>query len=74
MTAVAPGRPALPGAAGGGVASRRAVTRWAWRLFRREWRQQLLVLALIVVAVAATIVGAAGRSRSTVLIGSAPGW
>ena len=33
--------------------------RWAWRLFRREWRQQLLVLALIVVAVAATIVGAA---------------
>ncbi len=33
--------------------------RWAWRLFRREWRQQLLVLALIVVAVAATIIGAA---------------
>ena len=24
--------------------------RWAWRLFRREWRQQLLVLALLVVA------------------------
>jgi putative ABC transport system permease protein len=39
--------------------SRRAVTRWAWRLFRREWRQQLLVLALIVVAVAATFVGSA---------------
>jgi putative ABC transport system permease protein len=35
------------------------VTRWAWRLFRREWRQQLLVLALIVVAVAATVLGAA---------------
>jgi putative ABC transport system permease protein len=35
------------------------VTRWAWRLFRREWRQQLLVLALIVVAVAATIIAAA---------------
>ncbi|HVA60563.1 MAG TPA: FtsX-like permease family protein [Mycobacteriales bacterium] len=33
--------------------------RWAWRLFRREWRQQLLVLGLIVMAVAATIVGAA---------------
>ena len=33
--------------------------RWAWRMFRREWRQQLLVLALIIVAVAATIVGAA---------------
>ncbi len=35
------------------------VIRWAWRLFRREWRQQLLVLALIMVAVAATVVGAA---------------
>jgi putative ABC transport system permease protein len=35
------------------------VIRWAWRLFRREWRQQLLVLALITVAVAATFVGAA---------------
>jgi putative ABC transport system permease protein len=35
------------------------MVRWAWRLFRREWRQQLLVLALIVVAVLATIVGAA---------------
>ncbi|HEV2241382.1 MAG TPA: hypothetical protein VGR98_10085, partial [Streptosporangiaceae bacterium] len=43
----------------GGVPARRAVIRWAWRLFRREWRQQLLVLALIVVAVAATFVGAA---------------
>jgi putative ABC transport system permease protein len=39
--------------------SRRAVIRWAWRLFRREWRQQLLVLVLIVVAVAVTIVGTA---------------
>jgi putative ABC transport system permease protein len=42
-----------------GVAARRAVVRWAWRLFRREWRQQLLVLALVVVAVAVTIVGSA---------------
>ena len=33
--------------------------RWAWRLFRREWRQQILVLTLITVAVAATIFGAA---------------
>src|ERR1700691_850609 len=45
--------------ADGGVPARRAVVRWAWRLFRREWRQQLLVLALIVVAVTATIVGSA---------------
>ncbi len=48
---------ALP--ANGGLPARRAVVRWAWRLFRREWRQQLLVLALIVVAVGATIVGGA---------------
>jgi putative ABC transport system permease protein len=45
--------------AGGGAPARRAVTRWAWRLFRREWRQQLLVLALVTVAVAATGLGAA---------------
>ena len=43
----------------GGAPARRAMVRWAWRLFRREWRQQLLILALIVVAVAATVVGAA---------------
>ncbi len=41
----------------GGLPARRAVTRWAWRLFRREWRQQFLILALITVAVAATILG-----------------
>ncbi|MGH3123238.1 MAG: FtsX-like permease family protein, partial [Streptosporangiaceae bacterium] len=53
-------RPAPVGAPGnGGVPARRAVIRWAWRLLRREWRQQLLVLALVTVAVAATIVGAA---------------
>ena len=46
-------------AANGGATARRAVMRWAWRLFRREWRQQLLVLALIVVAVAALFVAAA---------------
>ena len=43
----------------GGVPARRAMARWAWRLFRREWRQQLLVLALITIAVMATILGAA---------------
>ncbi|MGH9096672.1 MAG: ABC transporter permease, partial [Acidimicrobiales bacterium] len=43
----------------GGVPARRAMVRWAWRLFRREWRQQLLILALIIVAVAATVVGSA---------------
>ncbi|HTT88888.1 MAG TPA: FtsX-like permease family protein [Acidimicrobiales bacterium] len=53
-------------AAEGGVPARRAVSRWAWRLFQREWRQQLLVLSLIVVAVAATVVGAAVAIDSTV--------
>ncbi len=49
--------PALPGGAAG-IAARRAVARWGWRLFRREWRQQLLVFGLLTVAVAATIWGA----------------
>ena len=61
-------RPAAPpptsGARNGGMPARRAVTRWAWRLFRREWRQQLLVLALITVAVAATIIGAAAATNN----------
>src|ERR1700727_3288948 len=52
-------RPAAPGTGNGGVPARRAVIRWAWRLLRREWRQQLLILALITVAVAATFVGSA---------------
>ncbi len=53
-------RPAPAGAPRhGGVPARRAVIRWAWRLLRREWRQQVLVLALVTVAVAATVVGAA---------------
>ena len=52
-------RPALAGGSNGGVPARRAVIRWAWRLLRREWRQQLLILALITVAVAATFVGSA---------------
>ena len=52
-------RPAQAGAGNGGLPARRAVTRWAWRMFRREWRQQLLVLALIIVAVGATTLGAA---------------
>jgi putative ABC transport system permease protein len=41
---------------GGGVA-RRAVIRWAGRMFRREWRQQILVVTLLTVAVAAAIGG-----------------
>src|SRR5205807_3733617 len=52
------GRPVETEVPGGGMAARRAMVRWAWRLFRREWRQQLLVLALIIVAVVATVLGA----------------
>jgi putative ABC transport system permease protein len=52
------GFPDLDADAGSGIVARRAVIRWGWRLFRREWRQQLLVLGLLTVAVAATIWGA----------------
>ena len=45
-------RPAARVAGDGGLSARRAVVRWAWRLFRREWRQQILVLGLLAVAVA----------------------
>src|SRR5271155_4721114 len=44
-------RPRRALARNGGVPARRAVVRWAWRLLRHEWRQQLLILALITVAV-----------------------
>ncbi len=40
-------------------AGRRAVLRWSVRLFRREWRQQVLVLALLTVAVSAAVAGSA---------------
>jgi putative ABC transport system permease protein len=54
MTALAP-RAALGGPRNGGLAARRAVIRWARRMLRREWRQQILVLALLTVAVAAAV-------------------
>jgi putative ABC transport system permease protein len=37
----------------------RAVVRWAWRMYRREWRQQLAVLGLLTITVAAAVVGIA---------------
>ena len=48
-----------PGPTTGGVPARRAMLRWSWRLFKREWRQQFLILSLIIVAVAAVVVGSA---------------
>lgn len=60
MTVVVPDPPPdMVAARGGGSPARRAVMRWAWRLFRREWRQQLLVLTLLTVVVGATVLGAA---------------
>jgi putative ABC transport system permease protein len=53
MSATLRDRPVRAGPAGGGVPGRRAVARWAWRLLRREWRQQILVLALLTGTVAA---------------------
>jgi putative ABC transport system permease protein len=41
------------------TAARRVVVRWTLRMFRREWRQQLLVLVLITLAVALSVAGAA---------------
>jgi putative ABC transport system permease protein len=52
-------------AVSGGVAARRAITRWSMRMFRREWRQQVLVLALLTVAVAATVFGATAAYNAT---------
>ena len=49
-------RPAQEVPGRGGGPARRAVIRWAIRLLRFEWRQQFLILALITVAVGATVV------------------
>ena len=54
MTVLAP--PSRP-ATGGGMPARRALVRWAWRLLRREWRSQVLVTLLLMVAVLAAVCG-----------------
>ncbi|HKE75783.1 MAG TPA: FtsX-like permease family protein [Acidimicrobiales bacterium] len=48
----------MSGRAGGGVPARRAMVRWSLRMFRREWRQHVLVTALLTVAVAGAVLGA----------------
>jgi len=57
MSATLTPPPVQAGPARGSAPARRAIRRWAWRLLRREWRQQLLILLLLLVAVAATTVG-----------------
>ena len=52
-------------AAGGGIPARRAVVRWTWRLFRREWRQQTLLLVLLTLTVAAAVFGATAAYNLT---------
>jgi putative ABC transport system permease protein len=59
MSAMLQDRPVRPGSVSGGTAGRRVVTRWARRLLRREWRQQILVLALSAVTVGAASFGVA---------------
>ena len=54
----------LAGAGRGSLVARRAVIRWAWRLSRREWRQQILVVGLLAVAVAGTMVAVAAAASA----------
>ncbi len=55
MTVAAPLRPVAR--AEGGLPARRAMVRWAWRMLRREWRSQILVTLLLLVAVAVAVCG-----------------
>ena len=54
------------------LAARRALWRWAWRLFQREWRQQLLVLLLIMVA-SATAIMVTSAAYTLSPLGTTPG-
>ena len=67
MSTLVATRPSLQGTGDGGGPARRAMARWAWRLFRREWRRQALVLSLLVLAVAATTVGLGVAANATEL-------
>jgi putative ABC transport system permease protein len=42
---------------GGSAPARRALGRWAWRLFRREWRSQILLIALLTLTTAGAVFG-----------------
>ena len=41
----------------GGLPARHAVMRWSWRMLRREWRRQVLLLALVATTVGAAVCG-----------------
>jgi putative ABC transport system permease protein len=57
MSVIQQDRSVRPTSVSGGAAGRRVVTRWARRLLRREWRQQILVLALLTLTVGAAAFG-----------------
>lgn len=57
MTTPTLDRPAATRRSKGGRPARRAVVRWAWRLVRRDARQQLLILALLTFTVAGAVAG-----------------
>lgn len=59
MSVMLQDHPVLPGSVNGGTAGRRVMARWARRLLRREWRQQILVLALLALTTAAATFGVA---------------
>jgi putative ABC transport system permease protein len=50
----------------GGRPARRAIARWSLRLLRREWRQQVLVVGLLGLVVAASVVFTAGGYDASV--------
>ncbi|SEO69036.1 putative ABC transport system permease protein [Actinacidiphila rubida] len=41
----------------GGLPARHAVVRWSWRMLRREWRRQVLLLTLVACTVGAAVCG-----------------
>ncbi len=59
MSAMLHDRSVVSGSVSGGTAGRRVMTRWAKRLLRREWRQQILVLILLALTVGAATFGVA---------------
>jgi putative ABC transport system permease protein len=50
---------------GGGAPARRALGRWAWRLLRREWRSQILLVALLTMTVAGAVFGGSAAYNVT---------
>jgi putative ABC transport system permease protein len=52
-------------ARGGGAPARRAMAHWAWRLLRREWRSQILLVALLTLTVAGAVFGGSAAYNVT---------